>query len=596
MAVVQGTIRDDGGAVFNVRNTAFAGGATGNGSTNDALAIQAAIEAAAANGGTVYFPAGTYKHTLIQLHGRVNMVGAPGAILQCAGLQSHDPAVVEGNTPVAIAVGIAWAGTRFAAHPYSGVIEGLHFTRHPSFSFPDGTHLINFFFASEYGVIRCRFTDMPGATPIKHNNDGTWYNQAEGVAKNKGYFLYNYINAGATNVASIQEGISIFKVNLDVNASDMHVVGNTILNISDDPIAGHGVTGFWVRDNHCRTMDGHIKINDCLDFHVLSNDCEHVQFQGAQGLTWGTGVSLIWAGWGNDMESRGSHLGEIRFNRLRIPDGHAVPYPIYLTGASDVEVTHNHVRNEGTGDAYITARMDARPEVCDYSAGAAACAWGWKPYGRILVDDNYLVRTGITFVESESPQRVGWVRARNNTSLPATRPNGTVLPPLPLRAEAARFAEDDVDPRGWNAPDHQVNGALVAQPELLCEWSLKDIAATSAEVPMVRFDSMGRWYAPADIQLTAVTVECDADFPALGADAKVRVNAAQVIQFTFTNAGASPRLWTHAVPANAGTPAVPGVRVLKNQYVEVGILPQSRLTGRDVVLRLYGVRLARMGT
>jgi hypothetical protein len=53
-----GPIYDEGGAVFNVKNLAY--GATGNGSTDDTTAVQAAITAAGVHGGTVYFPDGTY--------------------------------------------------------------------------------------------------------------------------------------------------------------------------------------------------------------------------------------------------------------------------------------------------------------------------------------------------------------------------------------------------------------------------------------------------------------------------------------------------------------------------------------------------------
>ena len=49
-------------AVFNILNTAYAGGADPTGTNDSAAAINAALTAAS-SGGTVYFPAGTYKTT-----------------------------------------------------------------------------------------------------------------------------------------------------------------------------------------------------------------------------------------------------------------------------------------------------------------------------------------------------------------------------------------------------------------------------------------------------------------------------------------------------------------------------------------------------
>lgn len=48
---------------INVQNTAYAGGATGNGTTDDTAAIQAALNSVPTQGAFVFFPAGTYKIT-----------------------------------------------------------------------------------------------------------------------------------------------------------------------------------------------------------------------------------------------------------------------------------------------------------------------------------------------------------------------------------------------------------------------------------------------------------------------------------------------------------------------------------------------------
>jgi hypothetical protein len=560
MAVVQGTIRDDGGAVFNVRNTSFAGGATGNGTTNDTAAIQAAIDAAAVNGGTVYLPAGTYKHTFLMLYGRVNLIGAAGAELRCAGVEFH-------TTNVAIAVGIKRSvPTGFVGDVWTGWIEGLHFTRHASFSFPDGTILINFFNSSAYGVARCRFTNMPGATPIKHNNDSAWYGGSQGIARSGGRFLYNTIEGGATSATSMQEGISIAAIQSGtLNATDMHVIGNTVTGVADDPIASHGVTGLWVVGNYCRSLDGHIKITDSFDWHILQNDCEHTSASGATGL--------IWVGWDNDENSPGSHRGEIRFNRLRIRPGQSIQRTLFLTGTTDVEVTHNQIRNESANLAQIEVSHDWRAEATSLTK---------QPYARVLVDDNYLVDAGILFSEdvtAGAPARSGWIRVRRNTAVAVN------LTPR-ISAPTARFPEDDIDPRGWNSSTHQIAGGLVAQSELLCEWHVNDIPSGTAVQVMVRHDSIVRWYPPADVLLTTATVESDQQLPSGGAGALIQVNSGAISwDFSFTDAQL-PRMWTEHMSTAA--------RVTRGQYVEASIYPYNNLTGRDLVLRLYGVRLARM--
>ena len=58
----------------NVKNTAYSGGATGNGVTDDTAAINAAINAAAAGAGIVLFPPGNYITQPLQI--------PPGVILQ----------------------------------------------------------------------------------------------------------------------------------------------------------------------------------------------------------------------------------------------------------------------------------------------------------------------------------------------------------------------------------------------------------------------------------------------------------------------------------------------------------------------------------
>lgn len=74
--VTVGILRDEGGAVFNVKSY----GATGNGTTNDSPYIQLAINAAVtAGGGVVYVPAGTYLINATLTNNRADIVSIVGS-------------------------------------------------------------------------------------------------------------------------------------------------------------------------------------------------------------------------------------------------------------------------------------------------------------------------------------------------------------------------------------------------------------------------------------------------------------------------------------------------------------------------------------
>ena len=69
----------NGATLFNVQNVNYAGGAKGDATTDDTAAIQAAINAAKVNGGTVYFPTPTasYAFSNLVLYAGVKLLG-PG--------------------------------------------------------------------------------------------------------------------------------------------------------------------------------------------------------------------------------------------------------------------------------------------------------------------------------------------------------------------------------------------------------------------------------------------------------------------------------------------------------------------------------------
>lgn len=82
---------------FTITNTAYAGGAVGDGSTDDTSAIQAAIDAAStAGGGIVYVPPGTYKLTrfLSITTNRIRILGIDPGVCK---FKTYDSGVVGTN-------------------------------------------------------------------------------------------------------------------------------------------------------------------------------------------------------------------------------------------------------------------------------------------------------------------------------------------------------------------------------------------------------------------------------------------------------------------------------------------------------------------
>lgn len=89
---------DKSKVAINVKDSAY--GALGDGVTDDTAAIQAAFNAVPANGGTVYFPSGTYLARLIRPKSKTDIKGSPaGSTLtyRSTGAAAYDAIIAVGD-------------------------------------------------------------------------------------------------------------------------------------------------------------------------------------------------------------------------------------------------------------------------------------------------------------------------------------------------------------------------------------------------------------------------------------------------------------------------------------------------------------------
>ena len=136
---LQAALADGAGSLyyFNVKDPAY--GAVGDAATDDTAAIQAAMDAAAVAGGTVFFPQGTYKITsALVLDSGVNLLGVQGAEIR----QTADDQLLNS----------------IVANPYPQEIRGLYLHRNIA-----GNNDLIYFKDARLSFVDCVFESLSNA-------------------------------------------------------------------------------------------------------------------------------------------------------------------------------------------------------------------------------------------------------------------------------------------------------------------------------------------------------------------------------------------------------------------------------------------------
>jgi hypothetical protein len=537
-------------------------GALATPEADDTQAIQDAIDyVRAQGGGTIYFPKGTYRHGYLQLDGAVHLQGTNGTVFKAIGYSG----VAQGKaTNVVIAVG---ARTTSESNVFSGSIEGIEFRT--EIALPNTAMFINVFAARRYRICYNKFIALH-CTPIKHNNDGSYY--AGWPYRTDCWIIGNFIDNEQTDNLEYAEGISVAGVTPDTRAQRYWILNNTIIGVSDDPIASHGVDGLWIEGNYCESLDGTIKVTDSINFRVVGNSVRHLAFGG---------VALIWTAWESPFPPYlGTQKGLIADNRLIIQAGQNVGSAINVHGGTDIAIRGNTVRNESSNPTYIYVGQESFPEQPPGTVPA-------QGYGRIIIEDNELLSCGIHVDETltGTAGRDSWVKvAGNRYSVLGVQAGinwtGTNF-----------YAGDYLDLGDWTSTSHTIDGRYFGETQVLAEFGISPVPAGGGGLfyNIPRLGELLHYYAPADVFITAFTVEIDALSGGFLSSASMQIIIHWSSGSTTTFSPTSSQfvlLYRHTV--------TPAKLLTKHQFFRVEVMPEAELTGATLVVRAYGQRVGRM--
>lgn len=378
--------------IFDVRDPAF--GALGDGTTDDTVAIQNAINAASAypaggpsSGGTVYFPAGNYvigtpgvQPPNLYVTGKVNLEGSPGAILTLSALPTVTP--LEPNLMIApgfwISLGSASPSDVSQGSLWSGRISGLRFTVNPNIALlPDtpqnyanlpGSELafyILYFhncdgFTIENNVfdIEAYATSTPSPCSMSGTGNAPW-NPVPPHLSN-GTIRGNIIKAAMGYYG--EAGIAVAGGDALANRGwNIVIENNHISGVADEVIGLHGISNAIVRDNFCCGTKAGIWLEHCQSFIVEGN---HVERGPAAAMPlWGLGAGTWWQGGlilaaieDADYTAPPCTDGRIVNNEFVVSPPPGTPAPLQIPTAP-VPGTHNFMQLGGLRRAIVANNL-----------------------------------------------------------------------------------------------------------------------------------------------------------------------------------------------------------------------------------------------
>lgn len=554
-------------------------GARGNGASDDTAAIQSAFSAAAAHGGAVFFPPGTYRITSnLFLWGNVDVIGASFAsVLQL------DANLLGGNE-YWICLGLPAIGA--VTHQYSGLWRNLTISATAN---AGASHSFNVFNAVNYGWVNCVFDFT---APGEVRNVGSIGCQDNGNYSKGLYIRKNALIDGCTftwrqsvckpvkGEGGRAEGIG------HANAQRVRIVDNIVNGAGDDAIGLHRCDDVVVSGNLIFTIQGAILLASVRRAVVANNELRYelIDYDPSKdsALATGMGIHAIVEGGPAPQDLR------IVNNLISYPVGApAGGYFIRMRGARNVSITGNQCLNyHPTGLRAIAIESMTVPGWIDpdgIDKDSTARVYNVQVIGNVLVAPTGGSVGGSISVEVPNADHApGPIYLQNNI---ADRYDLSFPP-----SKGAHVAGNLL---GFTQlfTAFNINGHNIADAAMVASWYESNVPANLSQVPVRRQAGAAQaagWVAPAAYALTRLAVTSTALQTKGNLTVQLRVNS--IVRATI----GPVRLEKQLATVYLGDPSV---LVCAEDHIDVVITTDAQFTppnALDLMIDLYGVELRRV--
>ncbi len=322
-------------------------GATGNGTTDDTAALQAALTYCSNNNAVCEIPAGKTHYVTgpLFMWGNSSLTSSAGG-----GIKFND---INGEGYL-FNLGISKktdGSTSNVQPPFTGTISNTVFTVAGGVAANGNGRIIYFWRTQDATITNNTFNYGTYAYGATSSGNNMYWLTGPSIRKHV-TITNNIINAFSGEVAS--EGIGLGSFEGGTNGEPNLIQGNIITGVGDDPIGVHFSSNIKILSNTVRSVDGRIYVSNSTNIEIGNNKAIRIPSR-ADGSVY-PGIALVYVGFEDGSPPDGySYLWvapdtiNIHDNQLYFPKGSVDGGgAIYLYGVRNTSVTNNVVVNDAS--------------------------------------------------------------------------------------------------------------------------------------------------------------------------------------------------------------------------------------------------------